>query len=192
MKALAINGSPRSGGNTEQLIRLVFAELEAEGIETELVQIGGQSVRGCLACFKCQELKRCVIGNDPVNGIIEKMKGCDALILGSPVYFTDVSAEMKALIDRAGLVLRTCDFPLRRKASAGLVAVRRGGEIHALDTLSHFLHYQQTFQAGSSYWNFAFGRAPGEVQGDAEGVATMQTLGRNLAWLMKRLAANPS
>ena len=191
MKALAINGSPRAGGNTEQLIRLVFTELEAEGIETELVRIGGQPVRGCVACFKCQQLKRCVIDSDPVNSIIDKMKACDALILGSPVYFSDVTSEMKALIDRAGLVLRTCDFPLRRKAAAGLVAVRRGGEMHALDTLAHFLHYQQTFQVGSSYWNFAFGRNPGEITQDEEGVNTMKNLGRNLAWLMKRLEASP-
>ena len=188
MKVLAINGSPRAGGNTEKLIQVVFAELAKEGIETELIRIGGQPVRGCTACFRCTELKRCVFEDDPVNGIVEKLKTADGIILGSPVYFSDVTAEMKAFIDRSGLVLRTVGLPLRRKASAGLVAVRRGGEMHALDTLAHFLHYQQTYQVGSSYWNFAFGRAPGEVLQDEEGMTTMRTLGQNMAWLMKQLA----
>jgi multimeric flavodoxin WrbA len=188
MKVIAINGSPRAGGNTEQLIKVVFAELEKAGIETELIRIGGQSIRGCTACFRCGELKRCVIDNDPVNGIIEKLKTADGIILGSPVYFTDVTAEMKAFIDRSGLVMRTIGFPLCRKASAGLVAVRRGGEMHALDTLTHYLHYMQTYQVGSTYWNFAFGRGPGEVMQDEEGMATMKTLGQNMAHLMKQLA----
>jgi multimeric flavodoxin WrbA len=188
MKVIAINGSPRAGGNTEQLIKVVFAELEKEGIETELIRIGGQSIRGCTACFRCGELKRCVINNDPVNEIIEKLKTADGIILGSPVYFTDITAEMKAFIDRSGLVMRTIGFPLRRKAAAGLVAVRRGGEMHALDTLNHYLHYMQTYQVGSTYWNFAFGRGPGEVMQDEEGMNTMKTLGQNMAHLMKQLA----
>ena len=188
MKVLAINGSPRKNGNTNILLKTVCKELEAEGIATEIIQVGGQTIHGCTACYRCQDEKRCAIESDILNDIVEKMKMADGVILGSPVYFADITPELKAVIDRSGLVLRANGFPLRRKAAAGIVAVRRGGAIHALDTISHFLHYQQTVQIGSTYWNFAFGRAEGDVESDEEGMGTMKTLGENMAWLMKKLA----
>ena len=190
MKVVAFNGSPRKGGNTEMLIKAVFEPLEAAGIETELVQIGGTPVRGCSACYTCFKEKdgRCAITGDMINDCIAKMMAADGIILGSPTYFADVSTETKALIDRAGLVVRATDHALRRKVGAGVVAVRRGGEIHAFDTINHFFLISQMIVPGSIYWNMAFGRDPGEVADDAEGLETMRTLGENMAWLLGRLA----
>lgn len=190
MKVVAFNGSPRKGGNTETLIRTVFEPLEAAGIETELVRIGGSAVRGCTACYTCYETKdgRCATTGDMINECIEKMMAADGIILGSPTYFADVSPEIKALIDRAGLVTRASNHALRRKVGAAVVAVRRGGAIHAYDTMNHFFLISQMIVPGSIYWNMAFGRKPGEVADDDEGIETMQTLGQNMAWLLGKLA----
>lgn len=189
MKVLAINGSPRKGGNTEILLRTVFHELEKEGIETELVQVGGKLVHGCTACMKCREIKdgRCHIKNDLINQIIEKMLEADGIILGSPVYFADITSEMKALIDVSGYVTRGNGHLLRRKVGAAVVVERRGGAMHAFETMNNFFLINQMIIPGSSYWNFAFGGAPGDVLKDAEGLQTMRTLGENMAWVMKRL-----
>ncbi len=191
MKVIAFNGSPRKDGNTSLLIRTVFAELEKEGIETELVHIGGRQLRGCTACMQCGETKdrRCVIGSDSLNEYAAKMFSSDAVILGSPVYFTDVTAEMKALIDRAGFVARQNGNLLARKVGAAVVAVRRAGSIHTFDTLNHFFLINQMIVPGSSYWNMALGRAPGDVGNDQEGMETMRVLGGAMAWLMKKIAA---
>lgn len=190
MKVTAFNGSPRPEGNTFLLIRRVFAELEKEGIETETVQVGGQPVRGCIACYRCFANKdgRCAVDEDRVNEWIERMRDSDGILLASPTYFTDVTSEMKALIDRAGLVTRANGHFLRRKVGAGVVAVRRVGAIHVFDTLNHFFLINQMMVPGSSYWNIGIGRNPGEVDNDPEGVQTMEDLGRNMAWLLRRLA----
>ncbi|MBI9018925.1 MAG: flavodoxin family protein [Phycisphaerae bacterium] len=190
MKVLAINGSPRKGGNTEILINKVFEPLQAAGIETELVQIGGQAVRGCTACMKCFKTndKTCIIKNDPVNDIIAKMIEADGIIFGSPTYFADVTAELKALIDRAGLVC----YPkghLKHKVAASVVAVRRGGSIHAFDTMNHFFQINSMFIVGSSYWNMVYGREPGEVESDEEGIRNMTNLGESMALLLQKLNA---
>jgi len=191
MKVVAFNGSARKDGNTALLIRKVFGELEAAGIETELVQLAGKPVRGCTACMQCWEKKdrQCVIKNDIVNQALEKMIAADGIILGSPTYFADVTAEMKALIDRCGMVNRANGDLLARKAGAGVVAVRRGGSMHALQTLQNFFLIGQMIIPGSSYWNICFGRNIGEVEGDEEGMRTMATLGSNLAWLLEKLGA---
>jgi len=191
MKVVAFNGSARKDGNTALLIRKVFSELEAAGIETELVQLAGKPVRGCTACMQCWEKKdrQCVIKNDIVNQALEKMVAADGIILGSPTYFADVTAEMKALIDRCGMVNRANGDLLARKAGAGVVAVRRGGSMHALQTLQNFFLIGQMIIPGSSYWNICFGRNIGEVEGDEEGMRTMATLGSNLAWLLAKLSA---
>ena len=190
MKVTAFNGSPRPEGNTFRLIRRVFAELEKEGIETEIVQVGGLPVRGCIACYRCFANKdgRCAVDEDRVNEWIERMRSSDGILLGSPTYFTDVTSEMKALIDRAGLVSRANGHFLRRKVGAGVVAVRRAGAIHVFDTLNHFFLISQMVVPGSSYWNIGIGRNPGEVDDDPEGVQTMETLGQNMAWLLRSLA----
>jgi len=191
MKVVAINGSARQNGNTALLINHVFAVLQAEGIETELVQLGGQAIRGCGVCNTCIKLRnrRCSISNDPVNDIIAKMVEADGIILGSPVYFTDVTPELKALIDRSGRVAGANGQLFKRKVGAGVIAVRRGGATHALDTIYHFLHITQMIVPGAPYWNFGIGRDVGDVEKDEEGIANMKGLGENIAWLLKKLHA---
>jgi multimeric flavodoxin WrbA len=191
MKVVAFNGSPRTDGNTAILIGHVLRELEAEGISTEVVQVGGEPIRGCTACRACHTsgTQRCINDDDIVNECIAKMVEADGIVLGSPVYFADVTTEMKALIDRAGYVSRGNGDLFRRKVGAAVIAVRRGGAIHAFDTINHFFLLGQMIVPGSSYWNFAFGREKGEVEQDVEGIQTMKTLGQNMAWLLKRLNA---
>jgi multimeric flavodoxin WrbA len=191
MKVVAFNGSARRDGNTAILVRRVFSELEKEGIETELVQLAGQPIRGCAACGQCFKNKdqRCAGKDDIVNECIEKMLAADGIILASPTYFADVSSEMKALIDRAGFVARANDDMLRRKVGAAVVAVRRAGSIHAFDTINHFFLIGQMIIPGSIYWNMGLGRAKGEVEHDEEGLRTMQVLGQNMAWLLKKIHA---
>jgi multimeric flavodoxin WrbA len=190
VKVVGISGSARKDGNTALLIKAVFKELEAEGIETELIQLAGKNIRGCMACYKCFENKnrRCVVEDD-LNPILEKMASADGIILGSPTYFSDVTAEMKALIDRCGFVSRANDNMLRRKVGAAVVAVRRGGAIHTFDTLNHFFLIQEMIVPGSLYWNIGIGREIGKVSEDEEGMKTMAVLGKNMAWLMKKLFA---
>jgi len=188
MKVVAINGSARKDGNTAILIKAVFKELEAEGIQTELIQLAGKNIRGCAACRRCFQNKnrRCSV-DDAANECIAKMDEADAIILASPTYFADVSAEMKALIDRAGYVAKANGNMFRRKVGAAVVAVRRAGAIHAFDTINHFFFIQEMIVPGSSYWNIGFGREAGEVESDAEGLETMAALGRNMAWVMKKI-----
>ncbi len=190
MKVVAFNGSARKDGNTAILVRQVFAELEAEGIETELVQLAGQTIRGCTACGRCIQNKngRCVIDDDIANDCIEKMVQADGILLASPTYFANVTTEMKALIDRAGFVVRANGDMLRRKVGAAVVAVRRGGAIPVFDAINHFFLIGQMIVPGSIYWNMGFGLAKGDVEQDEEGLRTMQVLGQNMAWLLKRIA----
>jgi multimeric flavodoxin WrbA len=187
MKVVAFNGSARKDGNTATLIKYVLKELDKEGIETELFQLAGKKIRGCKSCYKCFENKdqQCAFKNDILNECVARMIAADGIILGSPTYFTDVSTEMKALIDRAGFVVRANGDMLKRKLGAAVVAARRAGSIHAFDTLNHFFLIAQMIIPGSSYWNIGFGRNKGEVEKDEEGVRIMQTLGQNMAWLLK-------
>jgi multimeric flavodoxin WrbA len=189
MKVVAFNGSARKDGNTAILIRKVFSELKSEGIDTELIQLASKTIRGCTTCRKCYENKdrRCAADNDIANECIEKMLEADGIILGSPVYFSDVTTEMKALIDRAGYVARANSDMLRRKVGAGIVAARRAGCIHTLDSINHFFLIGQMIVPGSSYWNVGIGKAKGDVEQDEEGMETMQTLGKNMAWLLKKI-----
>jgi multimeric flavodoxin WrbA len=190
MKVVAFNGSARKNGNTAILASAVLAELETEGIGTELVQLAGSGIRGCNLCGKCfsDQDKRCGITDDILNNCIEKMLDADGIILASPTYFADVSTEMKALIDRSGLVAKANGDMFRRKVGASVVAVRRAGAIHAFDTMNHFFFIGQMVVPGSSYWNIGIGgHDPGDAQGDAEGLMTMQTLGANMAWLLKKI-----
>lgn len=189
MKVVGINASTRKDGNTAIVIKTVFAELEKNGIETELIQFSGQPMRGCMGCGACFKNKdnKCCIKNDAFNEYMQKMIEADGIILGSPVYFSDVTAEMKALIDRAGMVSNANGGLLKHKAGAAVMAVRRGGATHAFDTMNHFLHYMQMFLVGASYWNMVYGRQVGEVQSDEEGLRNMQVLGENMAWLLERI-----
>ncbi|HEX3001547.1 MAG TPA: flavodoxin family protein [Methanoregula sp.] len=189
MKVVAFNGSARKDGNTAILVTTLLKELKKEKIETELIQLAGKKIRGCTACGKCfvNRDRKCVIGNDIVNECIEKMLDADGIILASPTYFADVSTEMKALIDRAGFVAKANDDMFQRKVGAAVVAVRRGGAIHAFDTMNHFFFISQMVVPGSSYWNVGIGLDPGDVKSDEEGLLTMKTLGANMAWVLKKL-----
>jgi multimeric flavodoxin WrbA len=191
MKVAAFNGSARKDGNTALLIKYVLAELEREGIETELVQLAGKTIRGCIGCRKCAESldQRCSIKTDFANECIEKMIAADAIILGSPTYFADVTADMKGLIERAGMVAMANGGMFARKIGAAVVAVRRGGAIHAFDSLNHFFFISQMIVPGSTYWNVGIGRESGEVENDAEGRNNMANLGQHMAWLLKKIKA---
>ena len=189
MKVVAFSGSARKDGNTAILVRQVFAELEKVGIATELVQLAGERLRGCIACYQCWQTKdgTCAVKDDCINDCIEKMHSADGILLASPTYFADVTTEIKALIDRAGMVARANDHMFRRKVGAGIIAVRRGGAIHAFDSLNHFFLISQMVIPGSSYWNIGVGREIGEVANDAEGMQTMTILGENMAWLLGKI-----
>ena len=189
MKVIAFNGSARKEGNTAILLNLVLDELKAEGIETELYSLAGKPVQGCIACFKCFEKKnkRCSVEKDIINECIAKMVEADGILLGSPTYFADVSASMKALIERCGMVGRANEDLYKRKVGAAVVAVRRAGAIHVFNSLNYFFTINEMIIPGSSYWDLGIGRQPGEVSADAEGVQTMKNLGKNMAWLLKKV-----
>ncbi len=189
MKVIAFNGSARKEGNTALLLNLVLDELRAEGVETELYSLAGKPIQGCIACYKCFEKKngKCNVDKDIVNECIEKMTAADGILLGSPTYFADVTAGMKALIERGGMVGRANEGLYRRKVGAAVVAVRRAGGIHVFNSLNYFFTINEMIVPGSSYWNLGIGRQPGEAQNDAEGVQTMKNLGKNMAWLLKKM-----
>jgi multimeric flavodoxin WrbA len=189
MRVLAINGSPRKEGNTGIMLKEVLSVLGEYGIKTELFQLGGKDVNGCVACMKCKKKKDgfCQKKNDVLNKCIEKMAKADGIIIGSPVYFTDVTTEVKALIDVAGYAGRAGGNIYRRKVGAAVVAVRRAGAIHTFDTINHFFLINEMIVPGSSYWNIGIGREKGDVLKDDEGIKTMRTLGENMAWVLKAL-----
>jgi multimeric flavodoxin WrbA len=192
MKVVAFNSSPRRDGNTAILLRYVLAELEAQGIDTELVQLAGKRISGCTACLKCAETKdnRCHgVKDDGVNDCIAAMLEADGILLGTPVYFGDATATMRALIERSGYATRKSGNPLARKVGAAVIAERRGGAMHAFDSVNHFFQISEMVVVGSTYWNFAVGAEIGAVENDLEGVANMQNLGRNMAWVLAKLNA---
>jgi multimeric flavodoxin WrbA len=190
MKVIAFNGSPRSEGNTSLLIGHVFEALNREGIETDLVQVGGGKIRGCIACYQCfaRKDKRCAVTDDIANSCIEKMLASDGIIIGSPTYFAALTPDAKALIDRCGMVSRANGDMLKRKAGAAVVSVRRAGAIHVFDTINHFFTIGQMIIPGSSYWNIGVGRNIGDVEQDEEGIKTMRDMGENMAWLLNKIA----
>jgi multimeric flavodoxin WrbA len=189
MKVIAFNGSARKDGNTAILIRYVLGELEKEGIETEFFTLAGKAIHGCRACYRCFQNrdKHCSVKDDVLNECIDKMREADGIILGSPTYFANISTEMKALIDRAGLVAIANDHMFKRKVGAAVVAVRRAGSIHAFNSINHFFLINQMIIPGSSYWNMGIGHSAGDVETDEEGIMIMKTLGQNMAWLLKRV-----
>jgi len=189
MKVVALNGSARKDGNTATLINAVFAELKKEGIETELIQMAGKPIQGCIACYKCfkNQNRRCSVEKDMLNDVIGQMETAEGILLGSPTYFSDVSSGMRAFIERCGFVARANDYMFKGKVGAAVVAVRRAGAIPAFSSMNLFLHYMQMFMPGASYWSIGVGRDPGDVLKDDEGIQTMKSLGQNMAWLLKKL-----
>ena len=188
MKVIAFNGSARENGNTRTLLEIVLKQLDSQGIDTELVWLGDEPLSGCRACYLCLRNRdgRCS-REDEINSYLEKMIEADGILLGSPTYFANVSANMKALIERCGMVARVNGDLLKRKVGAGVVAVRRAGSFHVFSSLNAFFLIGQMIVPGSSYWNLGIGKDPGEVAGDTEGVKTMEDLGKNIAWLLKRI-----
>ena len=190
MKVVAFNGSARKDGNTSILLGRVLRELEAQGIGTELVQLAGAKIHGCIACRTCSTRKdgRCGQADDDGNALIEMMVAADGILLGSPTYVADVSPGIKALMDRACLVTRANGALLRRKIGAAVVVARRAGAIHVFDSLNHFFLISEMIVPGSSYWNIGIGLEKGDVEKDAEAIQTMTVLGTNMAWLLKKVA----
>ena len=188
MKAIAFNGSPRKDGNTFILIKHVLRELEKEGVETELVQLSGKEIHGCISCYKCFENKdrRCAVKDDAANEYMEKMTKAEGIILGSPVYFMDITPEMKALIDRSGFVSRVNGGMYKNKVGATVAAFRRSGGMHAIDSMNHFLLSQEIFIVGRA---IGIGRDKGEVEKDEEGMQLVRSLGQRMAWLMHRICS---
>jgi len=192
MKVVAFNGSSRRNGNTAILLRRVLVELEAEDVETELVQLAGKRFAGCTACLKCADTldDRCSgLKDDGLNECIQKMLAADGILIGSPTYYANCTATTQALMERAGYATRKNGNPLRRKVGAAVVAVRRGGAIHAFDSINHWFQINEMILIGSSYWNIGIGRDVGDVEKDEEGLATMTDLGRTMAWALKKLTA---
>lgn len=189
MKVVAVSGSARRGGNTALLLETVLEPLRGAGHECELVEVAGKDIRGCTACGRCREINdgQCHGRSDFGNEVMAKIFSADAILLGSPTYFADISSEMKAIIDRTGYVARSQPGLLARKPAAAVVSVRRAGGMHAFDSINHFFTISEMITVGSSYWNIGIGRDKGDVAGDAEGMSTMRRLGENLAWVMERL-----
>jgi len=192
MRVVAVNGSGRKDGNTYLLLKTVLDELETEGFETDMIQLAdGKPLQGCVSCFKCMAQKnmKCAIEEDPFNEYFARISQADGILLGSPVYFSDVTAGMRALIERCGFVQRANGGAWKRKVGAGVIAVRRAGSNFALASLNYLFLISEMIIPGSNYWNMALGRNPGEVLNDAEGIETMKTLARNMGWLIKKLKA---
>ena len=189
MKVVAFNCSPRANGNTAHMIATVLKVLEDHGIETEMVQVGGNDLHGCRACQGCSRNNdmRCVLSDDMLNDCIEKMVSADGIIIGSPTYFSDLTTEAKALIDRAGYVTRANGMVLKHKVGAAVSAVRRAGGICTFDSINHFFSINDMITVGSSYWNVSLSRVPGDYEEDAEGVKTMEDLGESMAWILEKI-----
>ena len=189
MKVIAFNSSARKNGNTEILLKNVLEEIKKEGIQTESISLAGEHLKGCAACLGCFKRKdnKCAVTDDKVNEFIEKMISADGIILGSPTYFADMTANLKALIERAGFVSIANGGLLKRKLGAAVVAVRRGGAAHVFSSINYFFTISEMIIVGSSYWNDGIGMNKGDVNNDAEGLRTMKNLGINMTWLLKKI-----
>lgn len=187
MKVVAFNGSPRKEGNTFQAIKVVTGELDKAGIETEIIQVGHKTIRGCIACGKCIENKdeKCSFTGDDVNEWIQKIKNADGVIFGSPVHYAGVGATMKAFLDRAFYVATANGGLFRHKVGAAVVALRRSGGVSTFDQLNHYLAFSEMLIPSANYWNVIHGTLPGEALQDEEGLQIMRVLGKNMAWLLK-------
>lgn len=191
MKVLAFNGSPKANGNTFHALQLVGKELEAAGIEFEIVHIGNQMIRGCLACGGCgrNQNEQCVISNDIVNECLQKAKESNGILLGSPVHYSGVPGTMKSFLDRLFYVSTSNGNLFRHKVGAAIVADRREGGISTLNELNYFLTYSEMMIPTSNYWNIIYGTTPGEIEQDEEGKQIMRVLGKNMAYLLKVMNA---
>ena len=184
MKALLINGSPRPRGCTYTALNELKATLEAEGIEVELLHVGNRDIRGCIACGKCRELGRCVF-DDIVNETAPKLAEADALVIGAPVYYASPAGGAISFMDR--LFYSTGRIDKTMKVGAAVVTCRRGGNASSFDVLNKYFTISGMPVVSSQYWNMVYGNSAEEVRQDREGLQTMRTLGRNMAFLMKSI-----
>lgn len=184
MKVLMLNGSPRAGGNTALALKEMEAIFAQEGIETEIVHVGKQDIRGCIACLKCAQTGKCVF-DDIVNQIAPKLEAADGLVVASPVYYASANPTLVALLDR---LFYSTKFDKSMKVGASVVCARRGGCSATFDELNKFFTISGMPIASSVYWNSIHGRLPGEADQDEEGKLVMRTLARNMSFLMKSIA----
>lgn len=189
MKAVAINGSPRKDGNTFSMLNKVLGRLEEHGVETKIIQVGGTNIHGCRACWACKKMKngKCVCNDDIFNEIVGDAIDADIIILGTPSYYSDMTSELKAFIDRFGLVASAIGA-LKHKIGAGIVAQRRGGGVAIQSTLHHMFLMNEMIIVGSTYWNIGFGREKGEVNNDDEAMANMENLADNIFWTLEKIS----
>ncbi|MGQ1784046.1 MULTISPECIES: flavodoxin family protein [unclassified Saccharicrinis] len=187
MKVVAFNGSPKKEGNTWHALKMVCKQLEEKGIETEIIHLGNKGIKGCLACNKCRDNQdeKCIIKNDDVNLWIKKMKEADGILLGSPVHYASLSANIKAFLDRAFYVSGSNGNLFRHKVGASIAAVRRSGGLPAFNEMNNYLNYSEMMLPTSNYWNVIHGTLPGDVHQDEEGVQIMRVLGKNMAYLLQ-------
>lgn len=187
MKVIAINGSPKKGGNTFQALNMVGDELIADGIDFEIIHIGHKLIRGCQACGKCAISKdeECSVKTDDLNKWIQQLKNADGIIIGSPVYYSGIAGTMKCFLDRVFYVSGSNGGLFRHKVGAAVVALRRTGGSSTFDSMNHYLNYSEMIIATANYWNVIHGRSEGEVNQDLEGKQIMRVLGKNMAWLLK-------
>ncbi|MBN2723478.1 MAG: flavodoxin family protein [Deltaproteobacteria bacterium] len=190
MKVIAFCGSPRGNGNTMALLKTVCESLENEGVETEIIDLYEGDLSGCRACDQCHVNKdmKCVIARDKLNEYVEKMAKADGILIGSPVYFANVSSNVKSFIDRAGRVGRANGNLYKYKAGAAVAAVRRAGALNVFNSINHFFLISQMFVVGSTYWNLGIGKNRGDVLGDEEGISNMKNLGQNMSWMLKKIS----
>lgn len=184
MKVLLINGSPKKNGNTFLALSEVATALNNNGVETEIISIGAKAIQGCIACQKCIELGRCVFKDDLYNRLRESLKEADGLVVGTPVYYAGPNGSLCAILDR--LFYSASEF-LIYKPAASVAVCRRGGATATFDRLNKYFTISNMPVVSSQYWNTVHGMMPGEAAQDAEGLQTMRTLGKNMAWLIKNI-----
>ncbi len=189
MRVLGISGSPRHGGNTALLVNTALGVLAENGLETEFLSLADRPVQPCVACGGCMksDVIQCMQEDPAFDGILEKVSAADGLLIGSPVYFGSATPQTMSLLDRVGYVSRRHPQLLRRKVGAAIVVARRAGQNFTFAQLNYFFLISEMIVPGSSYWNVAVGREKGEVENDHEGMETVRTLARNMAWLMHKL-----
>ena len=187
MKVIGINGSVKEDGNTAIIMKIVFNELNEQGIETEIIHLDSNTIAPCKGCFNCKGKRNCIYKNDSFDVAFNKMVAADGILLGSPVYSADVTATMKAFLERAAVIVATNPGMLKFKVGASVSSVRRGGGMTTVDTMNHFLLNKEVILAGSIYWNIVYGKEKGDVLKDSEGINNMVNLGQNMAWILKKI-----
>lgn len=190
MKVLGISGSPRSGGNTEILIKLALEQMAQEGFETDFLPLAGLNIKPCTACGGCakSEKPECVQPDPDFKGVVERFMAADAVIVGSPVYFGSATPQTMALLDRVGYVSRRHGNFLRRKSGAAVAVGRRAGQNFTFAQINYFFLISEMIVPGSTYWNVGLALDKGDINQDQEALETIGNLTTNMAWFMKKLA----